>query len=1170
MQGQDAPAPGQRQAEEEYRKRAFPLKQIPPEARRRALAETQQADLAGAKGPFITYWYNIGPKPLDEINNGQPQQVSGRVAALAVDPSNSSHWLLGAAQGGVWETTDDGTTWAPRSDDQASLAMGALAFAPSNPLLVYAGTGEANFSADAFAGQGLLVSHDGGTTWQMLNPNFAETGFSRIQVSASDANQLSVATARGVEGVVAHGTNIPPTAPLRGIFVSTTGGVTFTRKLTGEATALEVDPSNFNHQYAALGEIYGAPTNGVYRTTDGWSTWQTVNGPWTSTASDLYGRIALAVSTGSPSTLYVAITYASGETYPLVGIWRTDNAWDPTPVWTALPDPDPTLVGPYSWYSLALQVDPSNANKLYLAALDLIRYASGAWSGDLAAAEVSVDQHALAWVPAGASAHKLLLGNDHGLWLSDTSVSGNWQDLNASLATVQIYKGAVDPTGVNPLSLQGCQDNGSAAYTGDPAWKVFLGGDGCDCAISSAHPLLDWASCLQSGVGNIGIFRTKSGGADFALTADGIDNSDPPFFVHFEKSPNNNDVFIAGTSQLWRCDNFFTATTPKWKSNSPSLTDTNGLPVFISAMAFAPSDTASMTYAFGTEDGQLRITSDGGTLWYHLDPANGVPNRFITGLAFNPTNANILYVSISGFDESTPGHAGHLFRTTNSLAATPVWTNVSPPVDVPNDCVAIDPNSPSTIYVGTDIGVWTTSDAAKTWSHYGPSSGMPNVAVFDLRLDSNSEVTAFTHGRGAFVLKSVNIPQVVYAVPPYLIPLGCGDCPPSPCFQCPPGELWINPGDLVTIQLPLQNVLPIETVDLKVTMLATPGITPITGTQDYGVLIGQGLPVTRAFSFQAGLTGETDGFRAPCGGATQVVFQLSDQGTNLGQVIVPFHLGTPFYPLSENFEQAPLGQLPSGWTSSATGGGVPWSTTSNQPPNEIFGGVPDEPNDESFPLNSAPNNSVFTPDTLGLGQSLLTSPVFPVRGALAQLFFRQTFLVSPTNDGCVLEVAIGGQPFVEITQAGGSFAQDAYNVILSDRNPLGPRAAWSGDSGGWLPVWVNLPATAAGQPVQFRWHFATSVGTTNGAWFIDSVRVLDPLCLPPVSDPIILRPTVQGNFFTFAINTVAGRTYILEQKADLKDTTWQFLQTLTGDGTQQSVQTPLSPAGRRFYRFRVQ
>jgi hypothetical protein len=119
-------------------------------------------------------------------------------------------------------------------------------------------------------------------------------------------------------------------------------------------------------------------------------------------------------------------------------------------------------------------------------------------------------------------------------------------------------------------------------------------------------------------------------------------------------------------------------------------------------------------------------------------------------------------------------------------------------------------------------------------------------------------------------------------------------------------------------------------------------------------------------------------------------------------------------------------------------------------------------------------------------------------------------------------------------------------------------------------VLVNLPPSAAGQAVQFRWHFATSRGITNGGWYVDSVAATEPQCLPPVSNPAIVNPAISGNQFTFAINTVAMRTYVVEYKTNLNDATWQFLQNVTGNGSQQPVNVPLNFTGQRFFRFHLQ
>jgi hypothetical protein len=1165
----------------------------------------------------LYHWYSIGPQPitsLDKSNNITGQDI-GRVTTLAVDPSGSVHWLIGAAQGGIWETFDAGQTFIPRTDSQASMAMGAIAFAPGNPSRVLAGTGEQNFRGDAYAGAGLLLSQSGGGGWGMLNTSFARMSFSHINIDPLNFSNVVVATVRGGGGVGQESSgygNVPGAGP-RGVYTSTDGGTNFTLVLPGEATALAVNPLNFNEQYAGLGEIYGGSTNGIYRTRNGWISSQLIAGPWATNITPIEtnipistnivincsniitcytniiitysnyvigtnytaipcGRIAMAISPSSPDTLYVGLSEPrTNYLASLLGIWKTTNAWADTPDWDQLPSPD--LLShdtdlPRMWYMFDLLVDAADPAKLYLAEFNVWRY-DGSWIplAWWSTNDVHPDNHVIVWWT-----NHMLLGNDGGVYVSDPTVSGVWTNLSPGLRITQFYKGAVGVTGEGLLALGGAQDNFTSLYKGDLAWRTVSGGDGADCAISAADPLNNWATSLQTITGDlfepdtVGMARTLNGGKDSNSAADEIKDVLPfarQFFVHFEKAPYNDDLFIAGTAQLWRCNNFFTGTTPSWTNNSPIMLDTNSAPVPISAMAFAPSDTRGWIYAYGTEDGQLRITWNGGTNWNDLDPGGAVPERYVSGLAFSPVNTNVLYVSLSGFNGNTPGHPGHLFKTANAFALSPTWVDVSPPVDQPNNCVAIDPNNSVNLFVGADIGVWNSFDGGTTWSHFGPSDGMPNVAVFDLRYSPNGQLMAFTHGRGAYLFSRIDIPVLVSTI---------RDFHPTPnCLTCPPDEMWINPGDLVSVEIPLQNILPIDTVDLTATLLPSTQVAPITGVQHYGVVKGQGKAVKRVFKFIVGGGAHVAGGPAGAGDSggsccdtAQLVLQLQDPGVDLGQITIPFRLGVPSHPFVEDFEEETPTPLPPGWQTTSTGVGLPWTETTEEPPNMPGGGE-----DEKAPEEE--NTSVFVPDSAaGVGESFLTSPPFIVATPQAQLYFREAFMVSNTFDGCILEIAIGAQPFQEIIQAGGSFVKDGYNRVLSDFNPLGLRPAWSGNSGGWLPVVVNLPATAAGQSVRLRWHFAKSRGIPDGAWFIDSAFITEPLCLPPVSNPVILNPTLNGNLFRFSINTVTNRNYIIDYKTNLTDIVWQTLQVLPGNGSLQTISVPIELDSHRFFRFRVE
>ena len=218
----------------------------------------------------------MGPSPLNQSGNGQISPVtfrSGRIAAIAVDPSDINHWLLGVGNGGIWESRDVGGHWRPIADDAPTKTIGALAFAASDPNIIYAGTGEATGPGFTKAGMGMLKSTDGGKTWSLLGASsLARAAVRRIRVHPADPKIVLATLSRGGFGRDAQ-TGLPLSPPF-GVLRSTDGGANWLRVLAGTATALEVDEADFNNQYAAIGEgggpavtskdSAGSAVNGVY------------------------------------------------------------------------------------------------------------------------------------------------------------------------------------------------------------------------------------------------------------------------------------------------------------------------------------------------------------------------------------------------------------------------------------------------------------------------------------------------------------------------------------------------------------------------------------------------------------------------------------------------------------------------------------------------------------------------------------------------------------------------------------------------------------------------------------------------------------------------------------------------------------------------------------------
>jgi hypothetical protein len=756
----------------EFQQRAFPLGRIPEGTRGRALAKIQRSQSPGSHPVPLSVgggkWINIGPAPIVNGQIAPTGPVSGRVTTIAVDPANAAHWLIGTAQGGVWETLNNGVSWTPKTDDQASLAIGAIAFAPSNPAIIYVGTGEPNYDAyDDYAGAGLLKSVNGGASWQLLPGDlFSAKSFSGIVVDPANSGVLVASITGGLAG---RGSEHPPAQPGLGVFKSSDGGSTWLQKVAGFSSDLKADPNNYNHQIAAVTANPYAGDYSLYRSLDAGDNWTLITGPWSNLTG--VGRMQLAVAPSNPNTIYVSVAdfgdpQHNPNYYRLLGIWRTDNGWATTPTWTQLPQPQD--VGNQLWYDHVISVDPANPSILYFGETSLRKYDGAVWTtlgGDYDQASYGrffhSDQHAQAWVGT-----RLIIGNDGGVW-STTDGGATFANHNSNISITQFYYGSVHPQG-RDMALAGSQDNGTEEWQGADGWTFVGLGDGGETAFSPADPDNHWVVSLDQ----LQIVRLTGAGQfeQYVFSAGNYNLPNVPFIARLALAPGDEDTLLTGASILLKTTNFFSNFSPTFFQDSADLNSP------ITALAFAPSDRAGSTYAFGTADGQLWLTATGsGRNAVNINAGNAVPGRYVTALAFHPGNPNIVYVTLSGFDEGTPGKPGHVFKTGNALSGAPTWVNVSPPVDLPHNSMTIDPVNPNTVYVGTDLGVWVSTDAGGTWTHQGPETGMPNVAVFDLKIQPGSgRIFAFTHGRGAWMYdpNAVDNPPTITGFAPTNGPAG--------------------------------------------------------------------------------------------------------------------------------------------------------------------------------------------------------------------------------------------------------------------------------------------------------------------------------------------------------------------------------------------------------------
>ncbi|MFL6514347.1 MAG: reprolysin-like metallopeptidase [Chthoniobacterales bacterium] len=318
---------------------------------------------------------------------------------------------------------------------------------------------------------------------------------------------------------------------------------------------------------------------------------------------------------------------------------------------------------------------------------------------------------------------------------------------------------------------------------------------------------------------------------------------------------------------------------------------------------------------------------------------------------------------------------------------------------------------------------------------------------------------AVTDSCGGTAIRMFNINVVASSFPS----LQSGSASAPTTEGCPPANGAVDPGETVTVNLPVNNTGGSATTNLVATLQASGGVTPVTTTQTYGAIAAGGV-VSRAFQFTA--TGA-------CGDTITATLQLQDGATGYGVVTYSIRLGAVVIPLSQSFDSVTAPALPAGWSAVvASGTPAPWSTSAAN-------------------ADSAPNAaSATTVDTVSDNQ--LISPLVNIPGSGGQLSFRHRWNLEDTFDGGVLEISINGAAYKEIQAAGGMFLSGGYNETISSdfSSPIAGSQAWSGDmNGGYTTTIVNLPAAALGQNVRFRWRLASDDGVSGltAVWRVDNV-----------------------------------------------------------------------------------
>ncbi len=689
-----------------------------------------------------------------------PALMSGRVGDIAVDPVKRSTWYVAAASGGVWKTTNSGTTWAPIFDGYGSYSIGCVAVDPRNHLVVWVGTGENNSQRSVGYGDGLYKSIDGGASFAKVGLETSEH-IAKVVIDPRDSQVVYVA-AQG---------------PLwkaggdRGLYKTTDGGKTWKAVLTVSAntgvTDVVFDPRNPDLLYAAAYQrrrhvwtlIDGGPESGLYRSTDAGATWRKINKGLP--AGDK-GRIGLAISPVNPDVLYATVEAARGEG----GFFRSENGGES---WAK----QSSTISSSPQYYQEIVADPRHFDRVYsMDTLLLISEDGGKTFRPLGERWKHVDNHAL-WIDPRDSEH-LLIGCDGGLY--ETWDRGQSYRYTANLPITQFYKVAADNDTPFYNVYGGTQDN---ATQGGPSrtnnvhgirnsdWFVTVFGDGFDPVVDQTNPNIIYSQWQYGGL----VRYDRRSGERIDIKPQEAKGG-PPLRWNWDSalilSPHSPTRLYYGAQILFRSDD----RGDTWKAISPDLTrniDRNKLKVMgrvLSVDAIAKNESTSfygtnvalaesplvegLIYA-GTDDGLIQVTEDGGKTWRKVEnfPFTSKPSDvYVSDVETSQHDPNTVYAC---FDNHKSGDFKAYVLRSSDRGKT--WVNIGG--DLPERgsayTIAVDHETADLLFVGTEFGVFATRDGGQHW--HALRGGMPPIAVRDLEIQRReSDLVVGTFGRGIYIL----------------------------------------------------------------------------------------------------------------------------------------------------------------------------------------------------------------------------------------------------------------------------------------------------------------------------------------------------------------------------------------------------------------------------------
>jgi photosystem II stability/assembly factor-like uncharacterized protein len=685
-------------------------------------------------------WTPFGPNVLPNNLTGYMENGIGRINCIAFHPTNANTYFVGVAQGGVWKTTNNGTTWTPLTDNLPITRISDISIDPINPNTMYISVCDFEYigfglflngrKRQTHYGLGVYKTTDGGNTW-------SPTGLT-YQLTNGDASLI--------RKVVIHPTNTNSLVACGsdGLWTSANGGTSWTKKLDSLCWDLQVDPVNPNILYLATGWV--ATSNmgsaAIYKSTNFGNTWTILNTgiPFTGTVQ----RVKLAIAPNDANYIYAA---AVDINYGLYGIYKSTNAGTN---WTYINPPLNTLEGGQGTspggqgtYDLGFLVNPTNKNIVYIGGVNLWGSSDGAQNFDPIShwtlqygPTLHGDIHSINYQPTSG---QFFVTSDGGVYKTSSMVISNWStsswptvwtNLNNNLQVTSFYRLSSSRTSLERV-VAGAQDNASFYYKAN-TWSTIFGGDGMDNYLDPTAPS-DIIGSSQYGYFS---YSNDDGNSSFGVNSN--PNSEAAEWVTPIQGNYNYPglVFLGNENVVMSTDNG-----QNW---NPLSNFTTAFPnTEVCAIAAAPSN-SQVVYAARRvryeipAPGFLFKTTNGGGSFTNV--TNNLPDSlYYTGIEVDATNSNIAYVCLAQFSAGRK-----VYMTTNGGTS---WTNISYNLpNIPVNCIKQIPNT-KTMMVATDLGVYTLAFGATSWVNN--SMGLPNVIVSDIEFNvALNKVYVSTFGRG--------------------------------------------------------------------------------------------------------------------------------------------------------------------------------------------------------------------------------------------------------------------------------------------------------------------------------------------------------------------------------------------------------------------------------------